>query len=225
MLLNTTDTDNSQVLDLDGWIVRVWQPKHPDSRRITLLVHGHTGDENSMTVFTRNLPSNTWVFSPRGPYPTSEGGYKWIAAENGLTASFKEFQAAAQMLDEALSSWKNTFHLTDQKIDIAGFSQGSVIALTYALTFPAKVRRAAGISGFLPQDTPQWIQGKPLAGLPVFIAHGTEDQTVPFVRAQEIETWLTEYGAALTFCEAAVGHRISANCFRSFANFFANHEI
>lgn len=218
--MNATEIDNSQVFNLNNWIVRVWQPKSPETKRIILLIHGHTGDENSMTIFTRNLPQDAWIFSPRGPFPTSEGGYKWINSAQGLTASFQEFQSAVRRLDEAFSGWKSDFGLADQKIDIAGFSQGSVIAMTYALTFPEKVRRAAGISGFLPSDTPQWIQGAPLAGIPFFIAHGTDDQTVPFERAREIETWLTQFGAELTFCEAAVGHRISAACFRSFSEFF-----
>lgn len=219
--MNATEIDKSQVLNLNGWTVRVWQPKNPDAKRIFLLIHGHTGDENSMTIFTRNLPTDAWIFSPRGPFPTSEGGFKWIASEYGLTASFKEFQAAAIELDKAFSDWKRSFHLPDQKIDVAGFSQGSVMALTYVLTYPEKVRRAAGISGFLPTDTTQWIQGEPLGGMPVYVAHGTEDQTVPYARAQEVEGWLKQFGASLTFCEAAVGHRISAACFRSFAEFFA----
>lgn len=219
--MNATETDSSQVLNLNGWTLRVWRPKNPDVKRIFLLIHGHTGDENSMTIFTRNLPSDAWILSPRGPFPTSEGGYKWITSEHGLTASFGEFQAAAKVLDEAFSDWKRSLPLPDQKIDVAGFSQGSVMALTYALTYPGKVRRAAGISGFLPADTPQWVQGAPLAGMPVYVAHGTEDQTVPYERAQEVERWLRQFGASLTFCEAAVGHRISAACFRSFAEFFA----
>ncbi len=138
-----------------------------------------------------------------------------------MTASFQEFQTAAKQLDEAISTWKSTFHLPEQKFDVAGFSQGSVMALTYALTYPDKIHRAAGISGFLPADTPQWIQGEPLAGMPVYVAHGTEDQTVPYERAQQVERWMKQLGASLTFCEAAVGHRISAACFRSFAEFFA----
>ncbi len=219
--MNATETDNSRVMDLDGWTVRVWQPKNPDANRIFLLIHGHTGDENSMTIFTRNLPANAWIFSPRGPFSTPEGGYKWIASEHGLTASFQEFQTAAIQLDEAFSTWKSTFHLLEQKFDVAGFSQGSVMALAYALTYPGKIRRAAGISGFLPADTPQWIQGEPLSGMPVYVAHGTEDQTVPYERAQQVESWMKQFGASLTFCEAAVGHRISAACFRSFAEFFA----
>jgi len=218
--LNATGTDDSQVLLLNDWVVRVWQPGGSDSQRIFLLLHGFTGDENSMTVFTRNLPGNAWIFSPRAPYHTKEGGYKWILSENGLTASFVEFLKTAVGLQEALSGWKKTFQLPDQKIEIAGFSQGAVMALTYALNDPGQIYRAACLSGFLPRDTPNLIHGEPLSGIPIFLAHGTEDKTVSFERAQQARVWLEQFGAQITVCDSPVGHRISAGCFRSFADFF-----
>lgn len=174
-----------------------------------------------MTIFTRNLPSDAWIFSPRGLFRTDEGGYKWISSQDGLTASFKEFQGAVHRLKEGLLTWMETYHIQDSKIDVAGFSQGAVMSLTYALTFPESVHRAAGISGFLPRDTLRWVQGTPLVNVPVFLAHGTEDETVSFERAKEAETLLEKLGATITFCEGSVGHRISANCFRTFADFFA----
>ncbi len=218
--MNTTGTDDSQVMLLNDWVVRVQQPKGSDAQRIFLMLHGFTGDENSMSVFTRSLPRNAWIFSPRAPFPTNEGGYKWIPSENGLSASLKVFLDAAFNLQEALSGWKKAFQLPDQKIEIAGFSQGAVMALTYALNNPKQIHRVACLSGFLPHDTTNLIHGRPLTGIPIFLAHGTEDKTVSFERAQEARVWLEQFGAEITVCDSPVGHRISASCFRSFADFF-----
>lgn len=218
--MNTTGTDDSQVLLLNDWVVRVRQPEGSDSHRIFLMLHGFTGNENSMTVFTRNLPGNAWIFSPRAPFPTNEGGYKWIRSENGLSASLNEFLNSAFSLREALSGWKKTLGLPDHKIEIAGFSQGAVMALTYALNDPRQIHRVACLSGFLPHDTTNLIHGTPLAGIPIFLAHGTEDKTVSFDHAQQARVWLEQFGAQITVCDSPVGHRISATCFRSFEDFF-----
>lgn len=219
--MNATGKSKSEVLLLNDWIVRVQQPENTGTGRIFLMLHGYTGDENSMTVFTRNLPSDAWIFSPRAPYPSISGGYKWISSEQGSSASLKEFQEAGQGIHEAMSNWKESFNLPDHKVEIIGFSQGGVTALSYALSYPEQVKRAACLSGFLPHDTPEFIQGEPLAGMPIFIAHGTQDKTVEYDRARKTAALLKQFGAQITFCDSPVGHRISASCFRGLGDFFS----
>jgi len=208
------------LLELDGWTALVRSPDVRTPTGIFLLLHGYTGNEKSMTVFTRNLPASAWIIQPRGPYPTSEGGYKWIDSPHGLIASFAEFQKAIEKLNLALGSWKSKLGLPEMPLDVIGFSQGAVAAMVFTITFPALVRRAACLSGFIPDDTLLFIQDRPLEGKPIFMAHGTEDTTVPFHRAQKAETILNSLGAEVTFCTAAVGHRISAGCYRRYTNYF-----
>lgn len=219
--MNATEKSKSEVILLNDWIVRVLKPKIPETGRIFLMLHGYTGDENSMTVFTRNLPSDAWIFSPRAPYSSNSGGYKWISSEQGASASLKEFQEAVQGVQKAMANWKDSFNLPDIKVEVVGFSQGGVVALSYALSYPEQVKRVACLSGFLPHDTPEFIQGQPLAGKPIYIAHGTEDKTVAYERAQEAAALLKQFGAQITFCDSPVGHRISASCFRGLGDFFS----
>lgn len=212
--------NEGQMYTIDGGTVQVRRPVNHEPTRIFLLLHGYTGDENSMTIFARNLPEDAIILQPRGPYSTSEGGYRWIASPQGLRASFVEFQGEIERLNSALTSWKRNLILPDTPLDVIGFSQGAVVAMIFTITFPALVRRAACLSGFIPEDTLTFVHGKPLDGKPIYMAHGTEDTTVPFQRAQKAETILTSLGAQITFCTGAVGHRISAGCFRGYSNFF-----
>jgi len=208
------------LLVLDGWTALVRRPETRTPTGIFLLLHGYTGNENSMTVFTRNLPTGAWIIQPRGPHPTSEGGYKWIDHPHGLIASFGDFQEPIQKLNLALEDWRSKLGLPELPMDVIGFSQGAVAAMVFTITFPGLVRRAACLSGFIPDDTLSFVSDRPLEGKPIYMAHGTEDTTVPFRRAQNAEKILTSLGAEVTFCTAAVGHRISAGCFRRYANFF-----
>jgi len=218
--LNATESDEAQVLLLDEWIVRVRRPISPTSNQVFLLLHGLTGDEHSMTVFTRNLPKDAWILSPRAPIAVNNGGYKWITAEQGLTASFIEFEQVANQLHTAFSSWKKSLVIPAGPVNVIGFSQGAVMAAALLLLHPEEVDRLGFLSGFLPGDTPPYISPNLLTGKKVFIAHGIQDKTVPILKAQQTAQWLQQWGAAVTYCEAAVGHRLSANCFRGFAEFF-----
>jgi len=220
--LNATESNEAQVLFLDGWIVRVRQPLTPTSGSVFLLLHGLTGDEHSMTVFTRNLPRDAWIFSPRAPIQSEKGGYKWITAEQGMTASFIEFQEAATQLDIAFQGWRKSLGVPAAHVNVIGFSQGAVMAAVYMLLYPLETNRLGFLSGFLPADTPQFVTENELSAKPVFIAHGSQDKTVPIAKARQTAEWLRQWGASVTFCEAPVSHRLSANCFRGFADFFRN---
>ena len=222
--MNATESNDAQILLLDNWIVRVRPPLAQGNNRVFLMLHGLTGDENSMTVFTRNLPRDAWIFSPRAPNPADESGFKWIISKNGMSASFAEFQRATFQLHEALGGWMKSFHIHAQALDVIGFSQGAVISASYALLYPQEVNRTAFLSGFLPVDTPDFILSGQLKSKQVFVAHGSQDKTVPLAKAQQTVAWLEQWGAEVTYCEAAVGHRLSAQCFKSFADFFKNSE-
>lgn len=222
--MNATESNDAQVLLLDNWIVRVRPPSAKGNNRVFLMLHGLTGDENSMTVFTRNLPRDAWVFSPRAPNPADESGFKWIISKNGMSASFTEFQQATFHLHEAFGGWMKTFHINAQAVDVIGFSQGAVISASYALLYPQEVNRTAFLSGFLPTDTPNFIPQGRLKGKQVFVAHGSQDKTVPLAKAQQTVTWFEQWSAEVIFCEAPVGHRLSATCFKGFADFFKNPE-
>ena len=61
-----------------------------------------------------------------------------------------------------------------------------------------------------------------LAGKHFFVAHGTQDNLVPVERARESIELLEQAGAQVTFCEAEVGHKVSADCLRGLESFFSD---
>jgi len=222
--LSATESNNAQVLLMNGWIVRVRKPESGKSSRIILMMHGLSGTEESMTIFTRNLPRDSWIFAPRAPIALESGGYKWINHSQGMQASYAEFLDAGEKLHSAFEQWKTDFNLESTGVDVIGFSQGAVIAAAYLLTYPGEVNRTGFLSGFLPADTPDFIPAGHLKGKTIFLAHGSQDPTVPIERAQQTAAWFENWGAQVIFCEAPVGHRLSANCFRGFADYFRNPD-
>ena len=62
------DPNSTSLISFKGWTLRVREAT-PSARRLMLLIHGLTGDENVMWVFARNLPADIWMVAPRAPHP------------------------------------------------------------------------------------------------------------------------------------------------------------
>ncbi|MBI4732403.1 MAG: hypothetical protein HY781_09850 [Chloroflexi bacterium] len=69
-------TLTESVNQVDGWTYRL-RPATVRPARLLLMLHGWTGDENSMGLFAANMPEQYVVLLPRGPYPAPGGGYSW----------------------------------------------------------------------------------------------------------------------------------------------------
>ncbi len=207
------DNQVSPVYD-SGWIYRLHPPKGENADRLCLLLHGWTGDEYSMDVFLRTVPARYRIISPRGPVKAAEHGYGWVEYRPGALAPFTDYQAAARDLLSAVESWISQHQLPGGKLSLVGFSQGAGMALSFALTYPERMERVASLSGFLPQAALPPPETITLAGLNVFVSHGARDKIVPVERARQAAAWLKTAGAEVTYCEADVGHRLSAYCHR-----------
>lgn len=70
--------------------------------------------------------------------------------------------------------------IASENIMLAGFSQGAVIALMTGMLYPQRLAGIIALSGLLPHAEDVIKQGSPAnRDLPIFIAHGTQDQIVP----------------------------------------------
>ena len=72
--------------------------------------------------------------------------------------------------------------IRDRNIVLAGFSQGSVIALRTALAHSQRLAGVIALSGFLPDPERVLKEANPVnKEVPIFLGHGTDDPVVPFV--------------------------------------------
>jgi phospholipase/carboxylesterase len=190
--------------------------------RLLLLVHGWTGDENSMWVFARNLPGGYWIVAPRAPYATSPSGYSWRPSRPGAhdRPSFEDLQPAVEPLLSFVDSYAAQHSMAALEFDAMGFSQGAALLSILALLRPERVRRLGLLAGFVPQGAEPLAESRPLQGKPLFVAHGTLDDLVPIDVARASVDVLATAGANVTYCEDDVGHKLSAKCMRALQTYF-----
>jgi len=93
-----------------------------------------------------------------------------------------------------------------ERIVLAGFSQGAVMALHIALGLEHPPAGVLALSGFLaPPTTTVTIATK---GLPVFMAHGLDDAVISLDYGQNSRNRLTQFGATVEWHEYAMGHSV-----------------
>jgi phospholipase/carboxylesterase len=190
--------------------------------RFMLLLHGWTGDENSMWVFAHKLPDDMWIAAPRAPHSAKEGGYSWRAPQPNAWSppTLSDLKPAADSLIRLVDDISVSIGVDATQFDIVGFSQGGALTNALTLLFPERIRKAAVLVGFMPDEVDDLIARRVLADKPFFVAHGTQDDLVPVERARKSIELLDQAGAQVTFCEAEVGHKVSADCLRGLGDFF-----
>lgn len=94
-----------------------------------------------------------------------------------------------------------------EKIVLAGFSQGAVIALTTGLQYPKKLAGIIALSGYLPFEE-SIIKKFNGHIIPVFIGHGIQDEVVPFFLGQKIRDTLTTHQYPVTWHDYPMSHSV-----------------
>ena len=204
----------------ENWTLRV---RPGMSKKIILLLHGWTGDEGSMSIFTRNFPDEYWLLSPRAPYPTMPSGFSWRApAPRGSWPTVDLFRPSVESLIQLINHWSDAYSLDGYLFDVVGFSQGAALAFTLGLLHPERVRKIGILAGFAPEGAEQLLTPGLLNGKNIFLAHGTLDEMVPISMARRTIKLLEDSGSKVTYCESEVGHKLSAECLRALESYLAN---
>jgi phospholipase/carboxylesterase len=232
----------TQIIKAGNWVMRVRLPVGDGPYPALFLLHGLTGDENAMWVFASRLPENYLVLAPRAPHRSPLGGYSWNGGENenelpkiddffapadsllSLISTLQDGTQQDQEPGETRAAWDAISQADFSKVSLVGFSQGAALAYTFALLHPERVSLVAGLAGFLPTGADSQINTHPLVGKQVYVTHGTKDDMVPVRRAHQAVELLRKAGAEVTYCEEAVGHKLSAACFRTLGDFFSRHS-
>ncbi len=90
-------------------------------------------------------------------------------------------------LKKVINDVKTRLSVDGRRIYLAGFSNGGILVYRFAEEHPDEIAAVAGISSTIGSIDPQrrwdWILPEPDALVPVFIAHGLDDESI-FIREE-----------------------------------------
>lgn len=213
---------DTEPISFHDWTLRV-RPSSAENPRLLVMIHGWTGDENSMWVFTRGLPSDYWIIAPRAPYPAESSGFSWRSHLSGTFGmpSLETLLPSAEALIHLIDQYADSVKIEARQFELVGFSQGGAMVNLMGMLYPERVRKMGVLASFVPSGLEEYIAKKALAGKNVFVAHGTQDKMVSVERARASITLLEQAGAQVTYCEDEVGHKLSATCLRALERYLA----
>ncbi len=222
-----TATTKTELISFNNWTLRVRQAEI-ENPKVLIMIHGITGDENSMWVFGRKFSKNLLIVSPRAPYNADAGGYSWRDVDkHPLHADFnlprsEMLKSSADDLIRLIDQYTASLKVEAHQFDVVGFSQGAAMVSVLGFLYPERIRSMAMLAGFVPSGLDEKINQKVLLNKNVFVAHGSQDETVKIERAYESVKWLKEAGAQVQFVEDEVGHKLGANGMKALVEFFAD---
>lgn len=217
------DLNNTSLITFKNWTLRIRESTH-QTPRLLLMIHGHTGDENSMWVFSRAVPDHYWIVAPRAPHSAESGGYSWRPPQTGNydQISLEMLESAPEALIRLVDGYSASAEIDASIFDVMGFSQGAAVSSAVAFLYPQRIRKTALLAGFVPSGLEELVTQRPVEGKQFFVAHGTKDETVTIDRARASIALLEQAGAHVTYCEDEVGHKVSVTCLRALQKFFAD---
>lgn len=218
MRTGNEETEDSYTIWDSGWTMRVRPASHSDAGHVIVLLHGWTGDEYSMDLFSSWMPISSTLIFPRAPVPAQPTGFGWLPHADHNQSSFTDFAKVCLPLWNRIVNQLNELHLSSNKISIVGFSQGAALAITMATLYASQINNTVILAGYLPDNMPGGTPDS-LRNQNIFIAHGIRDDIIPYNCAQQIRNYFVRSGAHVTFCESNSGHKLTTRCLAELAKF------
>lgn len=108
--------------------------------------------------------------------------------------------------------------IPSNRIVLAGFSQGGVVALHTGLQYPDKLAGVIGLSTYVAMpDTIRRSAGDANTDIPIFMAHGRFDPVIPFSLGKQSKDFLVDRGYPVQWHEYPMEHSVYPDEIRDLA--------
>ncbi len=199
--------------------IEVETADHPEFSVIWL--HGLGADGSDFVPLVGELgledsPPIRFVFPHAPMIPvTCNGGYVMRAWYDIIS-----LEATSRRVDEAginasrqaigeLIARENTRGIPSARIFVAGFSQGGAVAYSTALSYPEQLAGVIALSTYIPDAARLASEITPAnRSLPVFAAHGRDDNVVSFALGLAAKDFLLERGYRVDWHDYPMTHSL-----------------
>ncbi len=197
--------------------VEIETGKNPTASIIWLHGLGADGHDFEPLVPELRLAVPVRFVFPQAPYRpvTVNNGYV-MRAWYDIAVTQQGFKQNAEHLHESEKILQGLIEneirrgVSGERIVLAGFSQGGAIAMHTGLRYPKSLAGIMSLSAPVPFIEELLEQVSPInATVPIFMAHGTDDRTIPFALAQETHRLMQAHGRRLEWHSYPMDHTVS----------------
>ena len=167
-------------------------------KNAVILLHGYGGDGKDISMLSlnwkRHMP-NTVFICPNGHEvcQINPSGFQWFdLTKEDPDYILEQSIKAENKIQKFINEIKQEFNLTNNKICLAGFSQGCMLSLNVGLISEEKFSCIVGFSGkIIDQNN---LKGRVKNFSDVLLIHGDADQVVPSTYLLEAKDFLIRNG-------------------------------
>ena len=198
-----------------------------DKTPVLFMLHGYGSNEEDLFSFASELPEELCIISVRAPYPLQPYGNAWYAInfddEKGKWSddaqAITSRDKIVAFIDEACSN----YNLNTENVTLLGFSQGTILSYSVALSYPEKIKNVIALSGYINENIlVENFKNKDHSKLNFYCSHGTVDAVIPVDWAQKAPVFLQGLEISHKYEEFPVGHGVAPQNFYSFKEWLKN---
>lgn len=192
----------------------------PNPRAAIVVMHGLGADANDFAPFVSEVDLSgvgpvRWIFPNAPQIPVSiNGGYvmpAWYDIFPDRSTEDAEGLHRSRVAIEAMLDREKARGIPAERIVVAGFSQGCAMALLTGLRYPDRLAGVAGLSGYLPLASRLPAERSSAnADVPIFLAHGRQDEVVVPQRAMASRDALQALNYSVEWHEYNMPHSVCA---------------
>ena len=195
---------------------------------VIIMLHGYGSDENDLFSFASELPSKYTIISLKAPYPMQPYGNAWYAIHfdnvDGKWSDDAQAIASREKVIICIDEIVEKYQIDPNNITLLGFSQGTILSFSIALSYPGKIKNVIGLSGYINEAIiKKNYQYNDFKNLSIYSSHGNLDQVIPVDWARKTEPFLKEIGIKCDYSEFPVGHGVSPQNFYDMSTWLKNH--
>ncbi len=190
---------------------------------VLFMLHGYGSNEEDLFSFATELPEELCIISVRAPYDLQPYGHAWYAINfdehQGKWSDDEQAKtsrdAIVGFIDEACTSYK----LDANNVTLLGFSQGTILSYSVALSFPEKIKNVIALSGYINENILiDGYKNKDHSNLNFYASHGSLDQVIPVDWARKAPIFLKNLEITHQYEEFPIGHGVAPQNFYSLKN-------
>ncbi len=203
--------------------------KNPTAQSPTvIMLHGYGSDKNDLFSFAEELPNTYNIISLQAPIKMQPFGFAWynIYFENsqGKFSDDEQAIASCDLVAKCIDEIVEKYEVDNKNITLLGFSQGTILSLAIALSYPEKVKNVIGLSGYINEAIlkPNY-RTNDFSKLSVYSSHGSVDQVIPVSWGQRTKPFLDKLNIENAYSEFPVGHGVAPQNFYELKKWLEKH--
>lgn len=188
---------------------------------VLFMLHGYGSDENDLFSFASELPEELLIISLQAPYKMQPYGNAWYTihfeAPQGKWNDNEQAIASRDLVANLIDDLQEKYNYDTNNVTLLGFSQGTILSIAVALTYPEKVKNVIGLSGYVSKEIIDLKNDlNDYSHLDFYCSHGTVDQVIPIDWARQTKPFLDSLHIKNMYSEFPVGHGVAPQNFYEF---------